>query len=93
MTTGLLIWVLTWTIIAFALMGVDKWKAVSGGWRVPEKTLFLSALVGGSLGAILGMRLFRHKTRHRSFTIGLPAILALQVLLALAVSFWIAAAG
>lgn len=83
----ILLWVLVWTIIAFALMGVDKWKAASGGWRIPEKTLFTAAILGGSLGAIVGMNLFRHKTRHRSFTIGLPAILVVQVLLALALTW------
>lgn len=87
MREGILLWVLVWNLIAFALMGVDKWKAKSGHWRIPEKTLFLSAILGGSVGAILGMSLFRHKTLHWSFRLGMPAILLLQFL-ALAVVSW-----
>lgn len=83
MKTALLIWVLAWTLIAFILMGVDKWKAVHDSWRIPEKTLFLSAILGGSAGALAGMYLFRHKTKHRSFTIGMPLILILQAALVL----------
>jgi uncharacterized membrane protein YsdA (DUF1294 family) len=70
-------------VLAFLLMGIDKRKAQKGAWRIPERTLFLSALLGGSLGAILGMQVFRHKTRHRSFVIGMPAILIAQLLLSL----------
>ncbi len=81
--TVLLIWVLAWTLIAFILMGVDKWKAVHESWRIPEKTLFLSAVLGGSPGALAGMYLFRHKTKHRSFTVGMPLILAAQIALVL----------
>ena len=87
MTTALLIWVLAWTLIAFILMGADKWKARHDNWRVPEKTLFLSAILGGSVGALAGMYLFRHKTKHLSFTIGMPVILALQIALVLALRF------
>jgi uncharacterized membrane protein YsdA (DUF1294 family) len=68
-------------ILAFLLMGIDKHKARKGAWRIPERTLFLSALIGGSLGANLGMQLFRHKTKHRSFLIGMPAILIVQLIL------------
>lgn len=82
-----LLWLLGWNLAAFALMGVDKAKARRGRWRVPEKTLFLSALLGGSVGAMLGMSLFRHKTRHRSFRLGMPLILCLQVLALLALSW------
>mgnify|MGYP000324920148 CR=1 FL=1 len=70
MSLWLLLWILVWTILAFALMGIDKWKAKHGAWRVPEKVLFLSALAGGSLGSLAGMALFRHKTRHKKFWIG-----------------------
>ena len=87
MTTALLIWVLAWTLIAFVLMGAAKWKARHDNWRVPEKTLFLSAILGGSVGALAGMYLFRHKTKHLSFTIGMPVILALQIALVLALRF------
>ena len=88
MTTTLLLWVLLWSLIAFALMGIDKWKAANHGRRIPEKTLFLSAILGGSLGALVGMSLFRHKTRHWSFRIGMPVILAVQAVAALGVSYW-----
>ena len=85
--TVLLIWVLVWTLIAFALMGIDKWKAKHDSWRIPEKTLFLSAILGGSVGALAGMFLFRHKTKHLSFTVGMPLILAVQIVLVLLLAF------
>ena len=85
--TVLLIWVLAWTLIAFILMGVDKWKAVHESWRIPEKTFFLSAILGGSVGSLAGMYLFRHKTKHLSFTVGMPLILAVQVALVLLLAF------
>lgn len=69
-------------LIAFILMGVDKRRAKrEGARRIPEKRLFLAALLGGSLGAILGMRVFHHKTRHWYFVWGMPAILLVQVAL------------
>lgn len=80
--TILLLWLLAWTILAFALMGIDKALARAERRRIPEKTLFLSAILGGSIGALLGMYLFRHKTLHRSFRLGMPAILIAQLLLA-----------
>ena len=85
--TVLLIWVLAWTLIAFALMGIDKWKALHDSWRIPEKTLFLSAILGGTVGSLTGMYLFRHKTKHLSFTVGMPLILAVQVILLLLLAF------
>ena len=69
-------------LAAFFLMWSDKRRSKRpGARRVPEKVLFLSALAGGSIGALAGMALFRHKTRHWSFRIGMPAILVLQVVL------------
>lgn len=65
--------------LAFLLMLADKLKAKKGAWRIPEATLMGIAALGGSIGAICGMYLFRHKTRHLKFTLGLPLILALQV--------------
>lgn len=65
-------------LVGFAAMGIDKYKAVRHRWRIPEKGLFLIALVGGSAGSWAGMYLFRHKTRHWSFVIGMPLILAAQ---------------
>ena len=65
-------------IIAFMLMGIDKSKAKRHQWRIPEKTLFLSALLFGSIGANLGMWVFRHKTRHIQFIVLMPLILIVQ---------------
>ncbi len=59
----------------------DKQKAINGEYRIPEKRLFLVAILGGSIGSILGMQLFRHKTQHATFVIGMPLILILQVAL------------
>ena len=73
-----LIYLLTVNAAAFLMMFLDKRFAVHGQWRIPEKTLFLLAVLGGSLGGCLAMRLFRHKTRHRSFTIGFPLLLVVQ---------------
>lgn len=64
---------------AFLLMLADKRKARRGAWRIPEKTLLSAAALGGSVGAIAGMYLFRHKTKHPKFYIGLPLILAAQL--------------
>ena len=64
---------------ALALMLTDKKKARRGAWRIPEATLLGIAVLGGSIGAIIGMYLFRHKTRHLKFSLGLPLILAVQI--------------
>lgn len=68
--------------MTFTVYGVDKAKARRGAWRVPEKTLFLLPLLGGSVGALLGMLAFRHKTKHWYFVWGIPLILLAQVALA-----------
>ena len=65
----------------FLLMLIDKRKAIRHRWRIPEKTLFLTAAIGGSVGSILGMYTFRHKTKHLQFTLGMPAILVVQLVL------------
>lgn len=62
-------------------MGLDKWKAKNGRWRIPENTLLLFTILGGGIGTILGMYVFRHKTKKAKFTIGMPAILALEIAL------------
>jgi len=77
----LIVYLLLVNLIAFALMGIDKSKAKRGAWRIPEKSLFLSAILGGSVGAILGMQIFRHKTKHWYFQYGMPLILVLQIIL------------
>lgn len=64
---------------AFVLMLADKQKARRGAWRIPEATLIGIALFGGSIGALIGMYSFRHKTKHPQFTIGIPVILILQI--------------
>ena len=69
-------------VLTFLLYGIDKWKARRGKWRIPEDTLIWLAIVGGSIGALLGMYLFRHKTQHTKFTLGVPAILIVQAALA-----------
>jgi uncharacterized membrane protein YsdA (DUF1294 family) len=80
------IYIILINLIAFVVFGIDKRKARNGQWRVPESTLFILAIIGGSIGALLGMLVFRHKTKHRKFTIGIPLILALQI--ALLVTLW-----
>lgn len=66
-------------IVAFALYGIDKYKAKHQKWRITERTLLLVAAVGGSIGALLGMQFFRHKTQHPQFKYGVPAILIIQI--------------
>ena len=74
-------------LVTFTVYGVDKAKARRGAWRVPEKTLFLLPLLGGSVGALLGMLVFRHKTKHWYFVWGIPLILLAQTALAVWVYF------
>lgn len=66
-------------VLTFLLYGIDKWKARRGKWRIPEETLIWLVIVGGSIGALLGMYLFRHKTKHKKFTLGIPAIFLIQM--------------
>lgn len=68
-------------VLAFALYGIDKFKAQRGLWRISEAMLLGVAAVGGSIGAFLGMKLFHHKTLHPQFYIGIPVIFVLQVVL------------
>ena len=68
-------------IIGFFSMLIDKRRAIKNKWRIPEKTLFLIAIIGGSVGSIAGMRLFRHKTKHWYFAYGMPAILLVQIVI------------
>lgn len=81
MNIYIIIYLVMINAVAFMLMGFDKRRARKNAWRIPEKTLFGSALLGGSIGAITGMQVFRHKTKHLSFQIGMPAILILQIVL------------
>ena len=79
-------WVLLYvgaaSLVGFILMGMDKKKAQEHRWRIPEKTLFLTAAIGGSTGVLIGMFFFRHKTKHLSFRLGIPLILTAQCLIA-----------
>lgn len=77
----LLVWVILLSLLAFGLMGIDKRRARRGAWRVPERSFFLLALLGGAPGAIAGMWFFRHKTRHWYFKLGLPLILLIQAVI------------
>ncbi|MCR5460431.1 MAG: DUF1294 domain-containing protein [Acetatifactor sp.] len=86
----LIAYLLIMNLIGFILMGADKKKAKSGAWRIPEKTLFLPAILGGSIGAIAGMQVFRHKTKHWYFKYGMPAILILQIVAAGAIWYFVA---
>lgn len=69
-------------ITSFLLYGIDKYKAKNGRWRISEITLLLMAVIGGSIGAWAGMRLWHHKTMHKKFKYGIPIIIILQVALA-----------
>lgn len=84
MRTILITYVFLINLAGFLMMGIDKRRAVKKGWRIPEKRLFLTSLLLGSIGTLIGMYVFHHKTRHLSFAIGIPAILVLQLL---AISF------
>jgi len=70
------------------IMLADKRKAIKSQWRIPEKTMLTVAILGGSLGIYTGMQLFRHKTKHAKFSIGVPVILAIQILLAVFLFIW-----
>lgn len=78
---ALIPYLITVNAAAFILMIVDKYKAKKNLWRIPEATLMGVAVIGGSLGALAGMYLVRHKTRHKKFTVGIPLILIVQVLI------------
>ena len=82
MTRILLIILVAVNLFAFVLYGIDKLKAKRGAWRIPEATLLLVAFLGGSLGAFLGMELFRHKTKHAKFKVLVPLFLVLHIALA-----------
>ena len=77
-----LIYLLTINAAGFALMLIDKWKAKKNRWRIPEATLMTVAALGGSIGSLLGMYTVRHKTQHLKFTLGIPLILAAQIVAA-----------
>ena len=85
--TLIIAYVIIINLIGFFLMGIDKLRAKKQVWRVPEKTLFIIALIGGSVGTNIGMYVFRHKTKHWYFVIGMPLILIAQVAFGLWLKF------
>lgn len=80
-TNMLICYLLIINLVAFAAYGIDKWKAKKNKWRIPEATLLWMAALGGSIGAWLGMRVWHHKTMHKKFKYGVPAILVAQIAL------------
>ena len=78
----ILYYLLAVNIATFFLYGIDKYKARKGRWRISEATLLLMAVIGGSIGAWAGMRLWHHKTMHKKFKYGIPIIIILQVTIA-----------
>lgn len=82
----ILIYLAVMNVVTFFMYGVDKWKAKRSKWRVSEAVLILMAVLGGSVGAWLGMKAWRHKTQHKKFRYGLPFILVAQI----AIVIWIA---
>lgn len=79
--SNVIIYLIVINIVGFFAMGIDKWKAKKNAWRIPENTLFGITALGGGIGTIVGMYMFRHKTKKAKFTIGLPAILVLEIIL------------
>lgn len=77
-STVLLLYLILLNLAGFLIMGIDKRRARKHMWRIPEKTLFFTAILGGSFGTLAGMYTFRHKTKHWYFVIGMPLILVLQ---------------
>lgn len=72
------LYLLAVNIITFIVFGIDKQRAKNHEWRISEATLIGFAVIGGSVGALVGMRFFRHKTKHKKFTVGIPVILMIQ---------------
>lgn len=79
----LIVYLVIINIAGFALMGNDKQRAIKQEWRIPEKTFFIVSIVGGSVGTLIGMYTFRHKTKHWYFVVFIPVIMVVQIILAL----------
>lgn len=80
---ALLLYIAIVNIIALLVMRIDKYKAQRHQWRISEASIFLVGLLGGGFGVLLGMNIFHHKTKHLKFTIGIPVVIALNI-----ISFW-----
>ena len=76
-------------VLTFLVYGIDKWKAKQGRWRISEATLLMLAVIGGSIGALLGMQVWHHKTMHKKFKYGLPLIILAQIALIYLISTYV----
>ena len=83
----ILVYLVVMSVVTFFVYGIDKWKAQHKRWRIPESALLGLAALGGSVGAWLGMRVWHHKTQHKKFKYGVPAIFVAQLVLAV---WWLA---
>ena len=81
MANALLFYLIVINIVTFLVYGIDKWKAKQGSWRISEVSLLILAVIGGCIGALLGMKIWHHKTMHKKFKYGLPMILLAQIAL------------
>ena len=79
---NIIIYLLIINLVSFLSMGIDKWKAKRGAWRIPEQTLISMVLLGGGIGGIIGLYMFRHKTKKPRFYIGFPMILISEIIIA-----------
>ena len=87
MTEALLYYIIGVNVLTFLVYGIDKLKAKKGKWRISEATLLMLAIIGGSIGAWLGMKVWHHKTMHKKFKYGIPLILVLQIALLILIYF------
>ena len=81
MTEALLYYLIVINIVTFLVYGIDKRKAKQGSWRISEAILLILAVIGGSIGALLGIKVWHHKTMHKKFKYGVPTILIIQIIL------------
>ncbi len=81
MANALLYYLIVINVVTFLVYGIDKWKAKQGSWRISEATLLILAAIGGSIGALLGTKIWHHKTMHKKFKYSLPLILIIQIIL------------
>ncbi|RLL47908.1 DUF1294 domain-containing protein [Oceanobacillus piezotolerans] len=87
--TMLLPYIITVNIIGFIMMRIDKQKAIKGKFRIPERTFWLLAILGGAIGIYMGMKAFRHKTKHTSFIIGVPVLIVINLVLFAYITFFL----
>ena len=85
---NIIIYLLIINLAGFLAMGLDKWKAKRGAWRIPENTLFMFTILGGGIGTTAGIYVFRHKTKKLRFTVGMPVLSILELILVLYLTFF-----